>query len=79
MSSVRDNGTMSLLRLMLLLTAPPGWMQLGEARISGFHIDYELCSGQLSGTCVPRSLVTHTALFVVSRNSIAVGEPVESP
>ena len=43
----------TLLRLLvLLLTAPSSLLliQLGEARISGFHIDYELCSGQLSGT-----------------------------
>jgi hypothetical protein len=40
----------ALLRLLVLLAVQPGRLQLGEARISGFHIDYELCSGQLSGT-----------------------------
>ena len=39
-----------LLLLLLLLLVQPDRRWLGEARISGFHIDYELCSGQLSAT-----------------------------
>ena len=53
----------ALLRLLVLLAVQPGRLQLGEARISGFHIDYELCSGQLSGTPSSKKILSTSLDF----------------